>query len=64
MQSLNESERFLDTPQLADRWKCKEATVGRNWQKWGLKSIRFGKKRLFSLESVEAVERRKLSAAE
>jgi len=33
-----------------------------NWRKWGLRGMRFGKRLIFTLEDVEAAEKRNQAA--
>lgn len=47
----------LDVNDVAERFHCSPWTVRRNWRRWGLKGTRFGKGYVFSIESVEKVER-------
>ena len=49
----------LTVEDVARRWKCQPQTVRQRRQQWGLKPFRFGKRLLFTVASVEAVERRR-----
>lgn len=46
----------LFTEELAERWGVNTTTISRNYRKLGLTPIRLGKRLLFKLEQVEAVE--------
>ncbi|MDW9936589.1 hypothetical protein [Sinorhizobium meliloti] len=52
-----EAEPNVPTEYVAERFRCSKWTVLQNWRKWGLKATRFGKGYVFSIESVEKVER-------
>lgn len=45
---------------IAERWHCEPETVLRSRNKWGLKGFRFGRKMLFTPESVAEAERLRL----
>jgi hypothetical protein len=57
----------LIVPDLAERWQCSEDTILSNYRKWGLRPMRFGRRLLFPIEQIVALERRmqgKVEAAE
>lgn len=47
----------LFTEELAERWGVNTTTISRIYAKLGLKPIRVGKRLLWSLEQIEAVEK-------
>jgi len=51
------SSQNLIVPELAARWQCSEDTVLANYKRWGLRPMRFGKRLIFPMPQVEAVER-------
>jgi hypothetical protein len=50
----------LTTQELAARWRCTVFTLSNNYQKWGLRPARIGKRLLFPIDQVEAVEERSM----
>src|SRR5262245_48891755 len=47
----------LTSQELAARWRCTPFTISSNYRKWGLRPARIGKRLLFPIDQVEAVER-------
>ncbi|HEV2901132.1 MAG TPA: hypothetical protein VGX71_25485 [Pseudaminobacter sp.] len=54
----------LTTQELAARWRVTVFTLSGNYQKWGLRPIKIGKRLLFPLDQIEAVERRSMMVPE
>lgn len=54
----NGGKTFYTVEELAARWHCTPQTVRGNWRRWGLRGARFGKRLIFSNETVLEVERR------
>jgi len=48
----------LTSKELAARWRCTVFTISGKYRKLGLRPIRLGKRLLFPLDRIEAVERR------
>lgn len=59
---LDDEEGYVTVAMLCERWHCSPNTVRHNWRKWKLNGTKFGKRLLFTFESVEAAERRRAAA--
>lgn len=60
---INESlnSPHLTTNDLAARFHCTPWTISMNYRKWGLRPLKIGKRLLFPLPQVEAMEARMTS---
>ena len=50
----------LTTEELAARWRCTVYTISMKYRKLGLRPLRVGKRLLFPIDQVEAVERKSI----
>lgn len=55
----SDDKGYVTVQQLCERWACHPQTVRNHWRRWKLNGTKFGKRLLFTLESVEAEERRR-----
>ena len=53
----NHGHPHLTTQELASRWRCTVFTISNKYRKLGLRPLRIGKRLLFPIEQVQAVER-------